>query len=239
MRRVSFEVALVVLAVAALATLRRRGAASISGPTDQVLAAAPVLVAVAGALLLWRAVPPLLGGVLRLARRSRRAGPLLAVARARSTGSALPFVALVVVITLAALCGALAATARVGQVDGSWDIVGADAVVQTQSPDPSLSAVADTAGRGRRRRRGGASAGCRPGSQLFGVPGVDEVRVLAVDPAAYGTLLARTPFGAAPELAVLADASSTAATTRPSPVRCPRWCPAACWAPGRRCAGAT
>jgi len=213
-RRVSFEVALVVFAIAALETLRRRGTASIAGPADQVLAAAPVLVAVAGALLLWRAVPPLLGGVLRLARRSRGAGPLLAVARARSTGSALPFVALVVVITLAALCGALAGTARVGLVDGSWNSVGADALVRTTAPDPSLAAVAD--------QLAGADGvdavalGRVQASPLFGVPGVEQVRVLAVDPAAYDKLLARTPFGAAPELAVLADASR-AATTRAVP----------------------
>ncbi len=175
-----------------------------------MLAAAPVLVAVAGALLLWRAVPPLLGGVMRVARRSRRAGPLLAVARARSTGSALPFVALVVVVTLTALCGALAGTARVGQVAGSWDTVGADAVVQTSLPNPSLSAVA--------ARLAGADGvdavalgRVRAGTLLFGVPGVQEVRVLAVDPGAYSALLARTPFGAAPALAVLAHASTAAA----------------------------
>ena len=62
------------------------------------------------------------------------------------------------------------------------------------------------------------------GSPLFGVPGVEEVRVLAVDPAAYGKLLARTPFGAAPELAVLADASS-AATTRAAPGALPALVP--------------
>jgi len=56
----------------------------------------------------------------------------------------------------------------------------------------------------------------QPGSHLFGVRGVVAVRVLAVDPAAYGALLARTPFGAAPELAVLADASA-AATARAVP----------------------
>ena len=223
-RRVSFEIALVVVAVAALATLRRRGAASISGLSDQLLSAAPVLVAVAGALLLWRAGPPLLAGVLRVARRSRQAGPLLAAARVRSTGSALPFVALVVVITLAALCAALAGTARVGQVDGSWESVGADALVQTRLADPSLSDVAGTISRadgvdavavGRVRAR----------SQVYGVGGVEDVRVLAVDPAAYGELLAKTPFGSAPQLAVLANASSSA-TNPASPVALPALVPA-------------
>lgn len=223
LRRVSFEVAVVVFAVAALATLRLRGGASISGPTDQALAAAPVLVAVAGALLLWRALPPLLAGVLRFARRSRRAGPLLAVARAHATGSPLAFVALVVVVALAALCGALAGTARVGQVDGSWDAVGADALVHTTLPDASLAAVAH-----RLAQADGVDAVAvgrvQAGSPLFGVPGVEEVRVLAVDPAAYGKLLTRTPFGAASELAVLADASR-AAKTRAAPGALPALVP--------------
>ncbi|MDM7854987.1 FtsX-like permease family protein [Cellulomonas alba] len=217
-RRLSVEAALVVLALAALAALRHRGVVSLSGPADLALAAAPVLVAAAGALLLWRAVPPLLGGALRVARRSRRAGGLLALARARSTGAVLPFVALVVVTTLVALCGALAGTARAGQTDGSWDSVGADALVRTPTPSSTLPDVAarlaaargvDAVAVGRVQAR----------ANLFDAPGVDTVRVLAVDPRAYGELLARTRFGAAPQLATLAGASREAATrTEPGPL---------------------
>jgi len=208
-RRVSFDAAVVLVAVAALAALRRRGVASISSPADQLLADAPFLVAVTGGLLLWRSVPAVLGRVLHVVRRSRRAGPLLAVARARSTGAALPFVALVVVVTLTALCGALVGTARAGQVNGSWDSVGADALVRTTLPDSSLLAVAgELAGAdGVEAVAVGRVVGR---NQFFGVPGVDAVRVLAVDSAAYGALLARTPFGAAPELAELAGGSPAA-----------------------------
>ncbi|MET0789040.1 MAG: FtsX-like permease family protein [Cellulomonas sp.] len=224
-RRLSLEAALLVLAAASLAALRRRGVASMSDAADVVLAAAPALAAAAAALLLWRAVPLLLDGALRVARRSRKAGPLLAIARARSTGAVLPFVALVVATTLAALCGALASTARAGQTDGSWDAVGADVVVRTPSPDASLRDLAvelaaadgvDAVAVGRVRAQ----------SQLFGVRGVDSVRVLAVDPVPYGELLARTPFGAAPELAALADASGAAAT-RAAPGPLPALVPAA------------
>lgn len=224
-RRLSFEAALLVLAAASLVALRRRGAASVSGAADIMLAAAPALVAAAGALLLWRAVPVLLDGALRVARRSRRAGPLLAVARARSTGAVLPFVALVVVTTLVALCGALAGTARAGQADGSWDAVGADVVVRTTSPDASLQDLADelAAADG---VDAVAVARVRAQTQLFGVRGVDTVRVLAVDPAPYGELLARTPFGVAPALTALAD-SSGAAATRTAPGPLPALVPAA------------
>ena len=236
-RRVSFEVALVVLAVAALATLRRRGAASISGPTDQVLAAAPVLVAVAGALLLWRALPPLLGGALRFARRSRRAGPLLAVARARSTGSPLAFVALVVVVTLAALCGALAGTARVGQVDGSWDNVGADALVQTRCRTRRCR-PSRTGWPGPTASTRWPSAGCRPEARSSACPASTRCGCSRWTPRRTARCL--------PGLRSGPLRSSRCWPTRPapqrpapSPVRCPRWCPARCWAPGRRCAGAT
>jgi putative ABC transport system permease protein len=133
------------------------------------------------------------------------------VARARSSGALLPFVALVVLTMLVGLCAALAGTARAGQVDGSWDSVGADAVVRTTVPDASLLEVADTlAGAdGVEAVAVGRTQGER---QVFGVQGVDTVRVLAVDPVPYGELLARTPFGSAPELALLARASDAAAT---------------------------
>ncbi|MBD8058211.1 hypothetical protein IC607_04410 [Cellulomonas sp. JH27-2] len=217
-RRVSAEVALVVLAAAALAVLRRRGVLSASDAGDLLLAAAPVLVAGAGAVLLWHAVPPLLRGALRIARRSRRAGPLLAAARARSGRSVLPFVALVVVVALAALAGTLVATARAGQAQGAWDVVGADALVRTPSPDPTLLDVAE-----RLARADGVAAVAvgrvQEGVQVFGVRGSPEVRVLAVDPTAYARLLAGTPFGAAPGLGRLADASTEAG--RPSSAALP------------------
>ena len=178
-------------------------------PADRLLAAAPFLVAAAGALLLWRAVPALLDGVLHLARRSRRAGALLAVARARSAGAVLPFVALVVVVTLTALGGALVGTSRAGQSAGSWDNVGADALVRSTLPDPSLPAVAEQLA-GTDGVAAVAVGRVAARSRLFGVPGVDAVRVLAVDPAAYGALLARTPFGTAPELTGLTRPSTAA-----------------------------
>lgn len=206
-RRVALETALLLVTAGATAALVRRGAASLSGTADLLLAAAPVLVAVTGALLLWRGVPPLVGVALGAARRSRKAGPLLAMARARSTGAVLPFVALVVLTTLVALCAALAGTARAGQEDGAWDAVGADVVVRTTSPDPAVEQVAealvaadgvDTVAVGR----------VQDDAQLFGVPRTGTVRVLAVDPLTYGDLLARTPAGPAPQLVALADASA-------------------------------
>ena len=224
-RRVSIEAALLVLAVAALVALRRRGVVSISGPADLALAAAPVLVAAAGALLLWRAVPLLLGGALRVARRSRKAGPLLAVARAGSTGAVLPFVALVVVTTLVALCGALAGTARAGQADGSWDTVGADVVVRTTLPGRVAAGRRGPAGRRRRRRRGRRRPGAGPQRSSSTCAASTPCGCSRSTRCRTATLLARTPFGAAPALAALADASG-AATTRAVPGPLPALVPA-------------
>lgn len=225
MRRVSLEAALLLVAAGATAALLRRGVASSSGAADLLLAAAPVLVAAAVGLLLWRAVPPLVGAALGVARRSRTAGPLLAMARARTSDAVLPFVALVVLTSLVALCAALAGTARSGQDDGAWDAVGADVVVRTTAPDASLEDVAGTLA-----SADGVDAvavgRAQDDSQVFGVRGVDTVRVLAVDPGPYGDLLARTPFGAAPSLALLDDASA-AARTRTTPGPLPALVPAA------------
>ncbi|MGW6129751.1 hypothetical protein ACWFNE_06975 [Cellulomonas sp. NPDC055163] len=201
-RRVSVEAALLVTAAAATVALVRRGAGSLAGPADLLLAAAPLLVSAAGALLLWRGVPPLVAAALGAARTSRKAGPLLSMARARSTGAVLPFVALVVLTTLVALGAGLSGTARAGQEDGAWDAVGADVVVRFQAPGRSAEEIAETLA-----AADGVDAVAvgrmRDGVQLFGVPGTGSVRVLAVDPPTYGDLLALTPFGVAPELGTL------------------------------------
>ena len=225
-----------VLAVAALAALRRRGAVSISGPADLALAAAPVLVAAAGALLLWRAVPALLGGVLRLARGL--AGP------ARSSPSRAPGPRVRVAVRRArrghharrAVRRARQHRARrsdrrlVGQRGRRRP--GADASCRTRRCPPSRTSWPRRRRRGRRRRPGAGR------SQLFGVPGVDAVRVLAVDPAAYGDAPCPHAVRGRAGLTVLAGASS-AATTRAVPGALPALVPGRCWAPGRRCAGAT
>ena len=235
-RRVSIEAALLVLAVAALVALRRRGVVSISGPADLVLAAAPVLVAAAGALLLWRAVPLLLGGALRVARRSRRAGPLLAVARARSTGAVLPFVALVVVTTLVALCGALAGTARAGQADGSWDTRGGRRRGAHDVAGRVAAGRRGRAGRRRRRRRGRR----RPGAG----PQPSSSTCAASTPCGCSRSTRCRTASCSPARRSGPPRSSRCWPTRPAPrrpaphpVRCPRWSPPRCWAPGRRCAG--
>lgn len=195
-RRLALEAAVVALALASLVALQRRGVVSFSGPADLLLAAAPTLVAAAGALLLLRAVPPVLSAVLRAARRSRRAEPLLAAARASvRSRSAAAFAAVVVTTSLVTLGAGLAVTVRAGQVDGSWDAVGADVAVRGPVPDAALGDLAAALAEADGVRATVAARVQRV--QVFGVRGVDRARVLVVDPGPFGALLAATPFGAA------------------------------------------
>ena len=210
LRRGAVEVVVVLLAVAAIVTLRLRGVvASAADPVaDLLLVAAPALGVAAGAVVLLRLVPLLLRGVLRTATRSRRAVPLLAAVQARSTaGARLPLLALTLTTGLVAVVATLGLTVRAGQETGSWAAVGGDVAV-TVGADQELP------------------AGGLPGlaAQLLTRPGVEQavparvqrdtqllvrttsrtVTVLTVDPAAFDRLLRSTPLPDAPDLALLA-----------------------------------
>ena len=203
-RRAALEAALVVVAGGALVALRRRGVVAMTGTADLVLAAAPALCALTVGVLVWHVRPLLLRWTLRATRRSSRAVPFLAAARAQVGGAMLPFVCLVLVTGLWASAAALGTTMQSGLAAGSWDSVGADVVVGTE-PDPALEASA-----ARVARADGvlaATVGRVDGAvQVFGSPDVTWVLVLAVDPPAFADLLAATPVGAVPQVAGLAAA---------------------------------
>ncbi|MGV8966293.1 MAG: ABC transporter permease [Cellulomonas sp.] len=202
-RRAALEASIALLAVAGMTALHQRGVTAGSGAgADLLLSGAPALVALAVALLAYRALPAILIGTLAAARRSRGAGPLLAAARAQAAGAAaLPFVALVLATTLLSFGATLTQTIRSGQVTGSWDTVGADVQVRTEA-DPDGAATAHSL-----LSAGGVqlatAARVDDLVQIFGARDQVRVRVLAVDPAAYQQLLATTPPADAPQLAKL------------------------------------
>lgn len=108
-RRTVAELALLVLAVGAVAALRRRGT---GGSTDLLVSAAPVLVGLIAALVLVRLYPLPLRLAARPSARTRGAVGFLALARAgrSSAGSgALPLLALLTALTTAAFGGAVLA----------------------------------------------------------------------------------------------------------------------------------
>ncbi|MER7674348.1 hypothetical protein ABTY61_38625 [Kitasatospora sp. NPDC096128] len=106
-RRAIGELAVLAVTVAAVAEVRRRGVGHPGAGTDPLLAAAPLLLAVTGALLLARTAPPLIGGLAALARRGRGLIGFLGLARAardtpgRRRPSALPLLALLIAVTSA------------------------------------------------------------------------------------------------------------------------------------------
>ncbi|MFJ5266195.1 FtsX-like permease family protein [Streptomyces sp. NPDC088387] len=133
-RRTVAELTLVVLAVGAVVTLRRRGTAG-----DELASVAPVLVAVIAALVLVRLYPLPLRGLARPAARLRGAVGHLSLARAgRGSASAvLPLLALSIALTTAAFGGSVVAGVHEARDRAALLAVGADARVEATAPLPA------------------------------------------------------------------------------------------------------
>ncbi len=131
LKRIAVEAAVTLAAVGAIVVLRARGVVpSASGQGgDLLLAVAPSLGVLAGALVLARVLPLVLRGAGALAARVPGAVPVLAAARVRATaGRVLPILALTLATGLVTFGSAIGTTVDRGQVAGSWSAVGADVV---------------------------------------------------------------------------------------------------------------
>lgn len=202
--RVAAEAAAVLVAIGALAALRIRGATSADAAPDLLLALAPTLGALAGAILLMRTLPPLLRWSVAAAARWRRAVPVLAAARAHATaGAVLPFLALTTTASLGVFGATFVSTIQEGEIDASWRVVGADVMV-TSEPDAALDNTAT-----RLRSRDGVQtvlAGrVEEHVEVFGPWGGELMRLLVLPSAEFAALLAETPVPDAPELAQLSE----------------------------------
>ncbi|MBD5787012.1 FtsX-like permease family protein [Cellulosimicrobium terreum] len=95
---------------------------------DPLLAAAPLLLAVATALVVVRLAPWPVRALERVLRRRRDLVPFLGSARAvrDPAGGAVPALALVVGVSVALVSGVLYTTVRSGVEDRAWQSVGAD-----------------------------------------------------------------------------------------------------------------
>lgn len=201
--RVLAEVALAVVAVGAVAALRVRHVGA-AGP-DPLTTLAPTLAAAAAGVLLVHLVPALLRWSMAHARRSRRTGGLLATARAQATGTAaLPFVTVTLAAALAGLAATVTATVAVGQEQASWEVLGAEAFVESD-PDPSVAAVAAELDA---RSDVVAVPGVVDDAQLFGAHGDGLVEVVALPADAYAALVGGTPLPPVPEVARLTEADA-------------------------------
>ncbi|MGW4546108.1 FtsX-like permease family protein [Streptomyces violaceorubidus] len=191
-RRTVAELTVVVLALGAVETLRRRGATNGAG---DLVALAPVLVGVIAALVLVRLYPLPLRGLARPARRLRGAVGPLALARAgRSSASAvLPLLALLTAFTVAAFGGSVLSGVADARDRAALISVGADGRVEAETALP-----AGLPGR----------LGKAPGVREVTEVGLDyrartndgrqSLPLAAVDPGEYAALAGRTDLGAFP-----------------------------------------
>jgi putative ABC transport system permease protein len=191
--RLVMEAALVAASVAGIVVLRNQGQPAGSG-VNFYSSSAPVLVAIPGVIVVLRLYPLVLRGLRRAAARSSRAPAFLGLARASRTAAltpALPVFALALALTVAAFAGMVRDAVINGEVAASWRTAGADATVTASDPARSFTispaaarAVAAVPGVTHAAEVMNGSWTTRAGSR---------VNVLAVDPASYAELVARTP----------------------------------------------
>ncbi|MFE9860065.1 FtsX-like permease family protein [Streptomyces sp. NPDC005780] len=190
-RRTVAELTLLVLAVAAVTALRRRGTSD--GDADALISAAPVLVGVIAALLLVRLYPlPLRLAALPVARRRGVVG-FLSLARAgrSSATTVLPLLALLVALTTVAFGGSVLSGVADARDRASLAAVGADARIDADQGLPDQLA-------GTVRKMAGVSD-VAPVYREFDLDlrdgRLDRVTLLAVDPDSYARLAGRTGLG--------------------------------------------
>ncbi|CAM5600359.1 membrane protein [Streptomyces badius] len=216
-RRTVAELTLLVLAVGAVAALRRRGTSG--GGTDLLVSGAPVLVALIAALVLVRLYPLPLRLAARPMARLRGAIGFLSLARAgrSSAGGALPLLALLLALATAAFGGSVIAGIGDARDDAALTAVGADARVSGKGeratlPDELVRTVSDlegvrsaaplriefgvtmpetAAGDGGGTDGRVTDTGADAGTGGGGTAGARAIAMVGVDPASY-TRLART-----------------------------------------------
>ncbi|RYC07147.1 FtsX-like permease family protein [Nocardioides zhouii] len=216
LRRLALEGAVLAAAVLSYTALQQRGVVEPDSPGGDVTASsAPVWWAVVGAVVLLRLLPPLLTWALGLARRSTGSVAFVATARLLQTATRV----LPVVVTVVAMAGitlglALTGTVRQGQADGALSAVGGDARIDAE-PDDGLLDLAhdleDATG-----VRAAAAGRVEEGVRVSSARGVEVVRLVVVDSAAYERLLLASDLAEAPGLGRL---RSPAAGPAPALVR--------------------
>ena len=193
LQRIAVEGAVMLAAVGAIVALRARGVvSSASGPGgDLLLAAAPSLGVLAGALLLARVLPLVLRGAGALAARVPGAVPLLAAARGQATaGRVLPILALTLATGLVTFGSVIGTTVDRGQVAGSWSAVGADVVATVGSDGAAAGLAAEVAAQPGVTT---AVSGTVADVPIRSSTGGHQVRLMVVDAADLTRLLAAVP----------------------------------------------
>ncbi|MGC5167245.1 FtsX-like permease family protein [Luteimicrobium sp. DT211] len=202
-RRVTLELTLVAVAAAALVSVQRRGLLeSATTHVDLLLAATPLLLAVAATIVLLHLMPPVLRAISRRAQAGRGLVPVVASARAgNASGTAVPLLTLTVAVALLVFCGTTVQTVHQGQDDAARTVVGATVRVDGPATEADVAAL---------RRAPGvtavAAASLSPARPLGANSGV-TADVEAVDARAYATILRAHGWPVDPGLTDLDQAS--------------------------------
>jgi putative ABC transport system permease protein len=191
--RLVMEAALVAASVAGIVVFRDQGVQAGSG-VNFYTSSAPILVAIPAVIVVLRLYPLVLRGLLRASTRSSRAPAFLGLARASRAAAltpALPAFALVLALTVAAFAGMVRDAVTNGEVAASWHTAGADATV-TSSYTAQRFTILPAAARAVAAVPGVTHA-AEVMNEFWTTTAGSQVNVLAVDPASYAELVARTP----------------------------------------------
>jgi putative ABC transport system permease protein len=209
-RRIVLEAAVVLLAVAALASVRARGLVEArTDGTDPLLAAAPLLLAVAVTAVVLRVQPLAVRAATAIASRARGAVGLLGAAHAERSVAVLPLLALTLCAALVVGGSLIVQTVREGQVAASWERVGADARVEGLIAGDAADAARDAPG-----VDAASAVLSRSAVEVDSGAASAPATVVAVD-GGFAKVAALLPAGAAPgqaDLDRLAAASGSADT---------------------------
>ncbi len=189
--RLVIEAALVAAAVAGIVVSRDQGPRAGAG-VNLYTSSAPVLVAIPAVIVVLRLYPLALRGLLRAFARSSRAPAFLGLARASRTAltPALPALALVLALTVAAFAGMVRDAVVNGDVAASWQTTGADATVTPSYPAHGFT-ISPSAARAVAAVPGVTHA-AEVVNEFWATPAGRQVNVLAVDPVSYAELVAGT-----------------------------------------------
>ena len=206
-RRIVFEAAIVLLAVAALASVRTRGLVEArTDGTDPLLAAAPLLLAVAVTVVVLRLQPLAVRAATAVAARARGAVGLLGAAHAERSVAVLPLLALTLCAALVVGGSLIVQTVREGQVAASWERIGADVRVE--------GAIGADVADGMRDAPGVDAASAqlsRTGIEVDSGAASAPATVIAVDDG-FSQVAALLPAGAAPGRADLDSLAAASAS---------------------------
>jgi putative ABC transport system permease protein len=190
-RRLVLEGALIALAIGSLYAIRSRGLLQTrSEGVDPLLALAPTFVGVAAVVLLLRVTPPVVRGLSRVVARSRGALGVLGAAQAGRALGALPVLALTLAVGLGVGGALLLDTVRTGQVDASWERIGADARLDAPVDPEDVALVLEEPGVDE-----AALLYARPRTELADDGGRQSATLIAVDEN-YAELAAQLPGAA-------------------------------------------